>query len=176
MFDEVVQIVNWEDQNVGIMAGADTMSSFLDARMNNAATEDQDPMAPFFFPKLLPSGPDLVFVLRIGERKYPVFVQSKFCNQDRLTPKIVNDALDTTLATNVSKHLEKSLDSYCPDGYYFSMLVTLPSEAADVDPTKLERMDGLEPILMVLEKRNGKRLMGDDYDDLFEYMRTKSHK
>jgi len=185
MLDKKVEIVNWEERDLGIRHNAVSMTEFLDAHMAVADLADQDPMAPFFFPNPSTSGPDLVFVIRFADKKYPVFVQAKFWNEDRLPPKVVNDAVDTILAKKVNLHLDitktsteglsdteamdteamdteamdtealepealdmNPLKKYCPDGYYFSMLVTLPSAAAEVDATKLERVNDLEPILI----------------------------
>ena len=73
-----VEIVGWREPGLeqGITHGMMSMEEFMDAHVNHQSTRNNMPVAPFFFPKSKPSGPDLVFFIRIdGDRVIPVFVQ-----------------------------------------------------------------------------------------------------
>jgi hypothetical protein len=73
-----VEIVGWREPGLeqGISHGMMSMEEFMDAHVNHQSTRNNMPVAPFFFPKSKPSGPDLVFFIRIdGDRVIPVFVQ-----------------------------------------------------------------------------------------------------
>lgn len=60
----------------GTTHGMMSMEEFMDAHVNHQSTRNNLPVAPFFFPKSKPSGPDLVFFIRIDDdRVVPVFVQ-----------------------------------------------------------------------------------------------------
>jgi hypothetical protein len=67
----------------------------MDAHVNHGSTRNNMPVAPFYFPKSNPSGPDLVFFIRIDSaRLVPVFVQFKD------TKKEMNSSLSTTHLVN----------------------------------------------------------------------------
>lgn len=50
----------------------------MNAHVNHQFTRNNMPAVPFFFPKSIPSGPDMSFAIRFdGARVVPVFVQMK---------------------------------------------------------------------------------------------------
>ncbi|KAG0277069.1 hypothetical protein BGZ97_009969, partial [Linnemannia gamsii] len=106
-----------------------TMRDFMDAHVNHQSTRNNKPVAPFFFPKPKPSGPDLLFFIRInGRGMVPVFVQMKlhqssstFSEADRV------DALGTVSAPKSESHA-KDFRQYCPDNVYISMVVAYPTK------------------------------------------------
>ena len=73
-----VEIVGWREP--GLLQGTThammSMEEFMDAHINHHSVRNNKPVAPFFFPRHKPSGPDMVFFIRIdGTRVIPVFVQ-----------------------------------------------------------------------------------------------------
>ncbi|KAF9282211.1 hypothetical protein BGZ74_002189, partial [Mortierella antarctica] len=57
-----------------------TMSDFLEAHYSHNSRIGDSTVPPFYYPESSPSGPDIVFVLRINGQLYPVFVQDKLLN------------------------------------------------------------------------------------------------
>lgn len=53
------------------------MGDFLEAHYNHGARKGDFTVPPFYYPESSQSGPDIVFVLRIDDQLYPVFVQTK---------------------------------------------------------------------------------------------------
>ncbi|KAG0199774.1 hypothetical protein BGX31_004227 [Mortierella sp. GBA43] len=82
------------------------MEEFMDAHVNHQSIRNNMPVAPFFFPKSKPSGPDLVFFIRIdGDRVIPVFVQMKLHQgTSHFSEKDWNDALSTVSAAKIEGH------------------------------------------------------------------------
>jgi len=75
-----VEIVGWKEPALeqGTTHLMMSMEEFLDAHVNRGSTRNNVSVAPFFFPKGKPWGPDIVFVVRIDSaRLVPVFVQMK---------------------------------------------------------------------------------------------------
>lgn len=111
----------------------------MDAHVNHGSTRNNMPVAPFFFPKSNPSGPDLVFFLRIdGARLVPVFVQLKLHQgSSNFSERDWNDALSTVSAPKIEDHA-KNFRKYCPDNVYISMIVAYPTKWTDKLPTPSE--------------------------------------
>ncbi|KAF9929041.1 hypothetical protein BGZ67_006616 [Mortierella alpina] len=98
-----------------------SMEEFMDAHVNHQSTRNNTPVAPFFFPKSKPSGPDLVFFIRIdGRRIVPVFVHSA-----TLYKKLWEKALRTVSASCIQDYA-KDFQKFCPDNIYISMVVAYP--------------------------------------------------
>ncbi|KAI9238994.1 MAG: hypothetical protein BYD32DRAFT_435238 [Podila humilis] len=116
-----------------------SMEEFMDAHINHQSTRNNLPVAPFFFPKSKPSGPDLVFFIRIdGDRVVPVFVQMKLHQgTSNFSEKDWNDALSTVSAAKIEGHA-KNFRKYCPDNVYISMIVAYPTKWTDKLPTPLD--------------------------------------
>ncbi|KAF9536754.1 hypothetical protein EC957_009801 [Mortierella hygrophila] len=136
-----VEIVGWREP--GLEQGAThammSMKEFMDAHVNHGSIRNNLPVAPFFFPKSKPSGPDLVFFIRIdGARLVPVFVQMKLHQgSSNFSEKDWNDALSTVSAPKIEGHA-KAFRKYCPDNVYVSMIVAYPTKWSDKLPESSE--------------------------------------
>ncbi|KAK3806213.1 MAG: hypothetical protein J3R72DRAFT_499657 [Linnemannia gamsii] len=123
-----VEIVGWKEPGLeqGTTHAMMSMKEFMDAHVNHGSTRNNMPVAPFFFPKSKPSGPDLVFFIRIdGARLVPVFVQMKLHQGSTVSaPKIEGHA--------------KNFRKYCPDNVYISMIVAYPTKWTDKLPAPSE--------------------------------------
>ncbi|KAG0196309.1 hypothetical protein BGX33_001785 [Mortierella sp. NVP41] len=106
-----------------------SMEEFMDAHVNHGSTRNNMPVAPFFFPKSKPSGPDLVFFIRIDDaRLVPDFVQMKLHQgSSNFSEMDWNDALSTVSAPKIEGHT-KNFRKYCPDNVYISMSVAYPTK------------------------------------------------
>src|SRR5690606_25387092 len=78
LFEHSATIVGWEGYEWGIRYSETlSMSDFMEAHYKNGSKRGDCAVPPFYYPKSFPSGPDIVFVLRIDGQLYPVFVQTK---------------------------------------------------------------------------------------------------
>ncbi|KAF9924655.1 hypothetical protein BGZ67_009152, partial [Mortierella alpina] len=94
-----VEIVGWREPALlkGTTHESMSMGEFMDAHVNHQSLRNKMPVPPFFFPKSKPSGPDLVFFIRIdGRRMVPVFVQMKLRHS---SAKLYNSLWKKALAT-----------------------------------------------------------------------------
>ncbi|KAF9282087.1 hypothetical protein BGZ68_006213 [Mortierella alpina] len=127
-----VEIVGWREPGLeqGTMHAMMSMEEFMDAHVNHGSIRNKMPVAPFFFPKSKPSGPDLVFFIRIdGSRVIPIFVQILKLHQgsSNFSEKDWSDALSTVSAPKIEDH-GKVFRKYCPDNVYISMIVAYPTK------------------------------------------------
>ncbi|KAG0273264.1 hypothetical protein BGZ96_004924 [Linnemannia gamsii] len=124
-----VDIVGWREPALlqGTTHEMMSMEEFMDAHVNHHSTRNNTPVAPFFFPKHKPSGPDMVFFIRIdGHRIVPVFVQTKLHQSStKLYNKLWENALATVSASCIQDHV-KDFHNFCPDNIYISMVVAYP--------------------------------------------------
>ncbi|KAG0221030.1 hypothetical protein BGW42_008342, partial [Actinomortierella wolfii] len=106
-----------------------SMEEFMDAHVNHQSTRNNMPVAPFFFPKSNPSGPDMVFFVRIdGTRLVPVFVQLKLHQRScYFSDRDWKEALGTVSAPKIEKHT-KDFRQYCPENMYICMIVAYPTQ------------------------------------------------
>ncbi|KAG0365752.1 hypothetical protein BGX24_003976 [Mortierella sp. AD032] len=136
-----VEIVGWREPGLqqGTTHAMMSMKEFMDAHVNHGSTHNNMPVAPFFFPKSKPSGPDLVFFIRIdGARLVPVFVQMKLHQgSSNFSERDWNDALSTVSAPKIEGHA-KNFRKYCPDNVYISMIVAYPTKWTDKLPASSE--------------------------------------
>ncbi|KAF9562020.1 hypothetical protein BGW38_008998, partial [Lunasporangiospora selenospora] len=125
------EIVGWVQSGLqqGITHKSITMEEFMDAHVNHQSTWDNRAVPPFFFPKSNPSGPDLVFFLRIdGTRVVPVFVQLKLHQKSsRFADKDWRSALSTVSAPKIMGHA-KGFRKFCPEDIYISLIIAYPTE------------------------------------------------
>lgn len=65
-----VEIVGWRDPGLeqGMTHKNMSMEEFMDAHVNHQLTRNNKAVTPFFFPKSKPSGPDMVFFIRIDDK------------------------------------------------------------------------------------------------------------
>ncbi|KAF9557893.1 hypothetical protein EC968_007407, partial [Mortierella alpina] len=124
-----VEIVGWREPALlkGTTHESMSLGEFMEAHVKNQSTRENKPVPPFFFPKSKPSGPDLVFFIRIDGRKIvPVFVQMKLRHSStKLYNKLWKKALATVSAPCIQDHAGDFLN-YCPDKIYISMVVAYP--------------------------------------------------
>ena len=149
-----VEIVGWKQPALlqGTTHAIISMEEFMDAHVNHHSTRNNMPVAPFFFPKSKPSGPDMVFFIRIGGRRMvPVFVQTKLHQSSaRLTKKIWDKALSTVSASCIQDHA-KCFRNFCPDNIYISMVVAYPMICSSNLPAiKVPKVDagGLQQVVI----------------------------
>ncbi|KAF9123631.1 hypothetical protein BG015_005274, partial [Linnemannia schmuckeri] len=160
-----VEIVGWREPGLeqGTTHAMISMEEFMDAHVNHESTRNNMPVAPFFFPKSKPSGPDLVFFIRIdGTRLVPVFVQMKLHQgSSNFSEKDWNDALSTVSAAKIEGHT-KNFRKYCPDNVYISMIVAYPTKWTDKLPAPSELpMDpsGVQQVVI--------NISDDNFGDIF---------
>ncbi|OAQ22280.1 hypothetical protein K457DRAFT_1825616 [Linnemannia elongata AG-77] len=136
-----VEIVGWREPGLeqGTTHHMMAMEEFMDAHVNHRSTRDNMSVAPFYFPKSNPSGPDLVFFIRIGgDRVFPVFVQMKLHQgNSNFSEKDWKEALSTVSAPKIEDHA-KNFRKYCPDNVYISMIVAYPTKWTDKLPAPSE--------------------------------------
>ncbi|KAG0195592.1 hypothetical protein BGX33_002940 [Mortierella sp. NVP41] len=155
-----VEIVGWREPGLeqGTTHHMMTMEEFMDAHVNRRSTRNNMPVAPFFFPKSNPSGPDLVFFIRIdGDRVIPVFVQMKLHQgNSNFSEKDWKEALSTVSAPKIEGHA-KNFRKYCPDNVYISMIVAYPTKWSDklLVPSKLpEDPSGVQQVVINIGDEN----------------------
>ncbi|KAF9079378.1 hypothetical protein BGX23_004232 [Mortierella sp. AD031] len=138
---KVFKIVGWREPGLeqGTTHAMMSMEEFMDAHVNHGSTRNNMPVAPFFFPKSKPSGPDLMFFIRInGTRVIPIFVQMKLHQgSSNFSERDWNDALSTVSAAKIESHA-KNFRKYCPDNVYISMIVAYPTKWTDKLPASSE--------------------------------------
>ncbi|KAF9979197.1 hypothetical protein BGZ73_004083 [Actinomortierella ambigua] len=119
LFDSPAEIVGWEDCRWGFeYKGTLTMRDFLEAHYKHDSRKGDEDVSPFFYPRL-GSGPDIVFVVRVNEDLYPVFVKASLL-QD-LSPEDVEEYRLTLHESRIKEHLPE-LSEYCSRGKYFSLI------------------------------------------------------
>ncbi|ORZ17578.1 hypothetical protein BCR41DRAFT_50925 [Lobosporangium transversale] len=136
-----VEIVGWKEPGLeqGTTHAMMSMGEFMDAHVNNNSKRNSVPVAPFFFPKPKPSGPDLVFFIRVdNERIFPVFVQMKLHQgSSNFSEADWNDALSTVSAPKIECHAE-NFREYCPENVYINMIIAYPTKWTDKLPASSE--------------------------------------
>ncbi|KAF9404473.1 hypothetical protein BGZ76_006958, partial [Entomortierella beljakovae] len=125
LFESKATIVGWEGYEWGARHNhALTMHDFMEAHYWNNSRRGDYEVPPFYYPGLSPSGPDVVFVLRIDSELYPVFVQTKLLKG--IYPGVVEEAQLTVHESRIKKHLP-NLSTYCPSRKYLSLLYVHPT-------------------------------------------------
>ncbi|KAI8355057.1 hypothetical protein B0O80DRAFT_52621 [Mortierella sp. GBAus27b] len=160
-----VEIVGWREPGLeqGTTHDMMSMEEFMDAHVNHQSTRNNMPVAPFFFPKSKPSGPDLVFFIRIdGDRVIPIFVQMKLHQgTSNFSEKDWNDALSTVSAAKIEGHA-KGFRKYCPNNVYISMIIAYPTKWTDklLAPSELPKdLSGVQQVVI--------NVSDDNFGDIF---------
>ncbi|KAK3827173.1 MAG: hypothetical protein JOS17DRAFT_749111 [Linnemannia elongata] len=136
LFEHPATIVGWEGYEWGARYKETlTMSDFLEAHYKYGSRKGDSTVPPFYYPDSSPSGPDIVFVLRIDDQLYPVFVQNKLLSN--ISPGDVEEARMTVHETWLKAYLP-NLASYCPGGKYLSLIYAHPT----ITKTPREGWDG----------------------------------
>ncbi|KAF9115317.1 hypothetical protein BGX30_006319 [Mortierella sp. GBA39] len=105
-----------------------TMEEFMEAHVNNNSMRSEQTVPPFFFPKVKPSGPDIVFYIRVQAGIIPVFVQLKL--RQMLTKANSNRAVEFVSKQKVNEHV-KDFEEYCPANVYVSVINAYPAKVTD---------------------------------------------
>ncbi|KAK3836314.1 MAG: hypothetical protein J3R72DRAFT_493794 [Linnemannia gamsii] len=124
-------IVGLDEQGLqrGISHEHISMEDFLNAHVHNGSMHDGRAIPPFFFPKAKPSGPDIVFYIRVNRNLFPVFAQLKL--RQTMAKPAVQAALMTVSAPAIETHVE-DLESFCPTSHtYISMIIAYPASVVD---------------------------------------------
>ncbi|KAF9968909.1 hypothetical protein BGZ73_009050 [Actinomortierella ambigua] len=91
----------------------------------------------------IPSGPDVVFFIRIdGRRIVPVFVQTKLHQSSAsLSQSVWDEALAMVSAPCIQYHA-KDFRNFCPDKIYISMVVAYPVRCSSrLPPVRVPKVD-----------------------------------
>ncbi|KAF8919690.1 hypothetical protein BGZ58_004622, partial [Dissophora ornata] len=124
-FEHPATIVGWEGYEWGVRYKETlTMGDFMEAHYKHDSKRDDSTVPPFYYPNSSPSGPDIVFVLRIDDQLYPVFVQNKLPKD--ISPGDVEEARLTVHETRLKAYLP-NLATYCPGGKYLSLIYAHPA-------------------------------------------------
>ncbi|KAK3804818.1 MAG: hypothetical protein J3Q66DRAFT_408006 [Benniella sp.] len=162
-----VEIVGWRDPGLeqGTTHAMMSMEEFMDAHVNHESTRNNTPVAPFFFPKSKPSGPDMVFFIRIdGARLVPVFVQMKLHQgSSSFSEKGWNHALSTVSAPKI-EDLAKT---------FRNMIVAYPTKWTDnlpsfselpMDPSGVQQVVINDHVEFIDRLKNARKRSADDDD------------
>ncbi|KAG0267567.1 hypothetical protein DFQ27_008612 [Actinomortierella ambigua] len=127
MLDGNAVIVGLDEQAFqhGISHEHISMRGFMDAHVNNGSSRRSGAVPPFFFPKANPSGPDIVFCIRVQDRLFPVFVQLKL--RQTMATKDVHAAVKTVSASMIEDYVQ-DLSGLCPNNVFISMVIVYPAE------------------------------------------------
>ncbi|ORZ07009.1 hypothetical protein BCR41DRAFT_373784 [Lobosporangium transversale] len=105
--DGDTEIVGLRDNgNQGITHEHISMKDFMSAHVNNNSRHEDMTVPPFYFPSNMPSGPDIVFYIRIQEKIFPVFMQLKL--RHALMTFEANKAVDTVSEKSIKTHVGNS--------------------------------------------------------------------
>ena len=125
LFEHSATIVGWEGYEWGTRYKETlNMSDFLEAHYKHGSRRGDCMVPPFYYPEPSQSGPDIVFVLRIDDHLYPVFVQTKLL--DDISPGKVEEARLTVHEMKLKAHLP-NLATYCPGRKYLSLIYVHPT-------------------------------------------------
>ncbi|KAG0336079.1 hypothetical protein BG004_008207 [Podila humilis] len=173
-----VEIVGWREPGLeqGTTHAMMSMEEFMDAHVNHASIRKNTPVAPFFFPKSKPSGPDLVFFIRIdGTRLVPVFVQMKLHQgSSNFSETDWDDALSTVSAAKIEGHV-KAFRDYCPDNVYISMIVAYPTKWTDKLPASSELPkdpSGVQQVVINISDDNFGNIFPKDHVEFIDRLKN----
>ncbi|KAF9135667.1 hypothetical protein BGX30_011485 [Mortierella sp. GBA39] len=124
-FEHPATIVGWDDYKLEFVnMETFTMGDFFEAHYKYGSRRGDSMVSPFYYPESSPSGPDIVFVLRIDDQLYPVFVHNKPLRD--IFPRDVEKARLTVYETRLKAFLP-NLATYCPSGKYLSLIYDHPA-------------------------------------------------
>ena len=172
-------IVGLDEQRLqrGISHEHISMEDFMEAHAKNNSLRQGQPVPPFFFPKAKPSGPDIVFYIRVKDNLFPVFVQLKL--RQVLTTKGAKSAPKTVSAPMIEAHVE-DLDRFCPtDKTYISMIIAYPATVAAKLPPRPDFAYNLRPrpdpkpeclkqVKVIIDKSNINKIFPQSHVDFLD--------
>ncbi|KAK3821624.1 MAG: hypothetical protein J3Q66DRAFT_154282 [Benniella sp.] len=173
------EIVGLDEQRLqrGISHEHISMEDFMEAHAKNNSLRQGQPVPPFFFPKAKPSGPDIVFYIRVKDNLFPVFVQLKL--RQVLTTKGAKSALKTVSAPMIEAHVE-DFDHFCPtDKTYISMIIAYPATVAaklpprpdfayNLRPRPDPKPERLKQVKVIIDKSNINKIFPQSHIDFLD--------
>ncbi|KAF9165943.1 hypothetical protein DFQ26_009077 [Actinomortierella ambigua] len=184
ILDAKAEIAGYVDHvTLGCSFETISFAEFLDAHVYHGSLKDGKPVPPFFHPAENPSGPDVVFVLRLGNHGYyPVFVQLKM-RHDMKKNEVLH-AFSTVKAGAVQAHLEETmLEKFCTGRpkRFFGVVIAFPAELDGTEGTfpKLRRSpriaeaqgDALQCISLKIDKSNIHKLFPENHMQALEILK-----
>ncbi|KAF9969321.1 hypothetical protein BGZ73_008381 [Actinomortierella ambigua] len=174
-FDGMVEIVGWREP--GLLQGMThvmmSMEEFMDAHVNHHSVRNNKPVAPFFFPRHKPSGPDMVFFIRIDStRVIPVFVQDYFSYERRCISVLPASQRNCGMQfwiqfqRHVSRTMPRISGTFCPDNIYISMVAAYPITCSpDLPPVQVPKPDanGVQQVVTRVEDSNFGKIFPKDH-------------
>ncbi|KAK3815348.1 MAG: hypothetical protein J3Q66DRAFT_344412, partial [Benniella sp.] len=173
---EIVGLVEQRLQR-GISHEHISMEDFMEAHAKNKSLRQDQSVPPFFFPKAKPSGPDIVFYIRVNGNLFPVFVQLKL--RQVLTTKGAKSALKTVSAPMIEAHVE-DFDHFCPtDKTYISMIIAYPATVAAKLPPRPDfaynlrarpdpKPERLKQVKVIIDKSNINKIFPQSHIDFLD--------
>jgi hypothetical protein len=171
IFEQDARIVGWDNLLCGAVHSNMTLRKFMDAHYDGQSKIDGKDVAPFYYPPQNPSGPDIVFILQIGEHRYPVFVQMKLIIEQLYGMKRTK-ALETVHVDKINPHLwekhqqkqegDVDLDHYCGSGCYLSLMVVYPAPFVIFPEEDKGTESEPKQLLMLIDGRNISEFIDDE--------------
>ncbi|KAF9153693.1 hypothetical protein DFQ26_000498 [Actinomortierella ambigua] len=176
-------IVGLDEQKLqqrGISHEHISMEDFLHAHLYTNSFRHGQAVPPFFFPKAKPSGPDIVFYIRVGGlggKLFPVFAQLKL--RQTLATKDVKLAIKTVSAPAIKAHVEE-LGHFCPtDNTYISMVIAYPATmnvklaprpdfVYNLRPRSDPGRKGLKQVKVIIDERNIREIFSKSHVDFLD--------
>ncbi|KAG0043659.1 hypothetical protein BGZ83_011149 [Gryganskiella cystojenkinii] len=167
-----------------------SMEEFMDSHANNNSLMQGQLVPPFFFPKPKPSGPDIVFYIRINGNLVPVFLQLKL--RQVMTKIDALGTLESVSEPNIKKHV-KGFDEYCPANIYIGMIIAYPANLVsllrprpDIDfnaiktrlaslcskPDRSFQSGGLQQVVIKIDSRNFAAIFPQDHVEFLDSIKT----
>ncbi|KAF9152614.1 hypothetical protein DFQ26_000840 [Actinomortierella ambigua] len=174
-----VEIVGWKDPCLlqGTTHERMSMEEFMDAHANHHSTRNNLPVAPFFFPHHCPSGPGMVFFIRIDGRKVvPVFVQMKLHKSTSKLYKCDWDAALATVSAPCIRDHAKDFQNFCPDNIYISMVVAYPMICAPRLPEVVDvpekEASGLQQVVIRVSETNFGKIFPKEHVQFIDRLKS----
>ncbi|KAG0273988.1 hypothetical protein BGZ97_010587, partial [Linnemannia gamsii] len=148
-----------------------SMEDFMNAHVHQNSMHHDRPVPSFFFPKPAPSGPDMVFFIRINDNLFPVFVQLKL-RQMTTTSDTTNTVIKSAsfaAPTVGDTYKEDDLGKYCPTGKMcISIVIAYPAEVVAKlcpRPDPEFAKDGLKEVAVKINERNFEKIFPQSHVD-----------
>ncbi|KAG0045171.1 hypothetical protein BGZ83_009586 [Gryganskiella cystojenkinii] len=143
---EIVGLNNENELEGGTSCEHMSIKEFMNAHANNNSVRQGQPVPAFFFPEAKPSGPDMVFYIRVKESLVPVFLQLKLRQimvEEGIPDSSSNSVSDqeTNAVQEEEEEEEEEEDTnefylYCPAKVCISMILEYPSNLITMMPPR----------------------------------------
>ncbi|KAK3815350.1 MAG: hypothetical protein J3Q66DRAFT_389203 [Benniella sp.] len=160
------EIVGMESRDFSADLNEHIQGGFMEAHAKNKSLR-----------KAKPSGPDIVFYIRVNGNLFPVFVQLKL--RQVLTTKGAKSALKTVSAPMIEAHVE-DFDHFCPtDKTYISMIIAYPATVAAKLPPRPDfaynlrarpdpKPERLKQVKVIIDKSNINKIFPQSHIDFLD--------